>query len=726
MSGLEELKQTFFEECDELLTTLESELEVVQNGEQSDDTVNSIFRAVHSIKGGAGAFGFETLVEFSHTFETLLDEMRNGNHSATDTTVEVLFQANDILADLVGMAQDDTEPPKDFGGDVRAKLAALVAGTDPDDAVAEPTDDAGNDDGIDFTPVTADAADAEEEPASGQFTIVFKPSAKTYEKANEPLLLIRELGRLGEIEVAADYTAVPTLENLNPFDSYLGWTVTLDYEGQVSDIEEIFEFVAEDCTVEITALGGGSATESSDDQGTDEEELFMKPVPVDAMADGSAEAEKSAAPAAAAPTVNTTEKSKTESAEKKAKPEQRASVRVDLGKIDRVVNMVGEIVITQAMLAQTVDDLPDGNYADLHQGLEELFHHTRELQESVMSIRAQPVKSVFQRMPRLVREVSGQTGKKARLVISGETTEVDKTIVEKLSDPLTHILRNAVDHGLESPEKRAEAGKPEEGTINLSAEHRSGRIVIEVNDDGGGINREVVLRKAVEKGLVAEDANLSDEDIDQLILLPGFSTQEQVSDISGRGVGMDVVKRNIQEIGGRVAIQSVPGKGTSFQLLLPLTLAVMDGMVVTANEQTFVLPLSNIVECLKPDETQIQNIAGVGNVIRLRGEIIQLSNLNSILGLGDCGTPKRDAVVVILEAAGGARLGIAVEQLLGQQQIVVKSIEKNYGSVAGLSAATILGDGKVAFIADVEGLLSIAQTHESVSEADIENLQMAG
>ncbi len=725
MSGLEELKQTFFEECDELLTTLESELEVVQSGDQTDDTVNSIFRAVHSIKGGAGAFGFETLVEFSHTFETLLDEMRNGNHSATDTTVEVLFQANDILADLVGMAQDDTEPPTDFGADVRAKLAALVAGTDPDNAVAEPAETAGDDDGIDFTPVTADAADSDDEEPTGHFNIVFKPSAKTYEKANEPLLLIRELGRLGEIEVVADTDAVPALDSLNPFDSYLGWTITLDYEGQISDIEEIFEFVAEDCTVEISEIGGPSEG-GSEEQGTDEEELFMQPVPVDAMGDEPSSADMPAA----APTPASAEKkpaaSKAESTEKKTKPEQRASVRVDLGKIDRVVNMVGEIVITQAMLAQTVDDLPDGNYADLHQGLEELFHHTRELQESVMSIRAQPVKSVFQRMPRLVREVSGQTGKKARLVISGETTEVDKTIVEKLSDPLTHILRNAVDHGLESPEKRAAAGKPEEGTINLSAEHRSGRIVIEVNDDGGGINRDVVLRKAVEKGLVAEDANLSDEDIDQLILLPGFSTQEQVSDISGRGVGMDVVKRNIQEIGGRVAIQSVPGKGTSFQLLLPLTLAVMDGMVVTANDQTFVLPLSNIVECLKPDETQIQNLAGVGNVIRLRGEIIQLSNLNSLLGLGDCGTPKQDAVVVILEAAGGARLGIAVEQLLGQQQIVVKSIEKNYGSVAGLSAATILGDGKVAFIADVEGLLSIAQTHESVSDTDIENLQMAG
>ena len=725
MSGLEELKQTFFEECDELLTTLESELEVVQNGDQTDDTVNSIFRAVHSIKGGAGAFGFETLVEFSHTFETLLDEMRNGNHSATDTTVEVLFQANDILADLVGMAQEDTEPPTDFGADVRAKLAALVAGTDPEEATADSTGSDSSDDGIDFTPVSVDDTDTDDQSTSDQFTIVFKPSSTTYEKANEPLLLIRELGRLGEIEVVADFDAIPTLDNLNPFDSYLGWTITLDYEGQISDIEEIFEFVAEDCTVEIMGIGSAANTDSGD-QGADEEELFMQPVPVGEMEAKTAVSEEPSPTSTTASVGKKSDAPKAETAEKKSKPEQRASVRVDLGKIDRVVNMVGEIVITQAMLAQTVDDLPDGSYADLHQGLEELFHHTRELQESVMSIRAQPVKSVFQRMPRLVREVSGQTGKKARLVISGETTEVDKTIVEKLSDPLTHILRNAVDHGLESPEKRAESGKPEEGTINLSAEHRSGRIVIEVKDDGGGINREVVLRKAVEKGLVAEDANLSDEDIDQLILLPGFSTQEQVSDISGRGVGMDVVKRNIQEIGGRVAIQSVPGKGTSFQLLLPLTLAVMDGMVVTANDQTFVLPLSNIVECLKPNETQIQNLAGVGNVIRLRGEIIQLSNLNTILGLGERGTPKQDAVVVILEAAGGARLGIAVEQLLGQQQIVVKSIEKNYGSVAGLSAATILGDGKVAFIADVEGLLSIAQTHESASGADIENLQLAG
>ena len=370
--------------------------------------------------------------------------------------------------------------------------------------------------------------------------------------------------------------------------------------------------------------------------------------------------------------------------------------------------MVGELVISQAMLGQIVQDLPEQTSGRLTQILEEVVHHTRELKDSVMSMRAQPVGSVFQRMPRLVREVASKTHKKVRLEMAGEMTEVDRSIIERLGDPLTHIIRNSVDHGVELPADRVAAGKPEEGVIRLSAEHRGGRIVIEVKDDGAGINSERVLKMAKEKGLVNADVNLTEDEIGNLIMLPGFSTAETVSDISGRGVGMDVVRSNIQDLGGRITLKSVRGRGMTIQLALPLTLAVMDGMVIKVSQQTYVMPLSAIVECLRPSATEVNNLIGTQGMLQLRGEFVPIILLGDLLDIGGSSSASGERVVIITDAGEGTRFGLVVDELLGHQQVVIKSIEESYGSVPGIAAATILGNGRVAFILDVEKLSEMA------------------
>ena len=369
--------------------------------------------------------------------------------------------------------------------------------------------------------------------------------------------------------------------------------------------------------------------------------------------------------------------------------------------------MVGELVIAQAMLHQVIDELPEQTSARISNILSDLVRHTRGLKDSVMAIRAQPVSSVFQRMPRLVRELSAKTGKKVQIEMSGETTEVDKTIIERLSDPLTHIIRNSIDHGIETPDERAAKGKREEGTIRMSAEQRGGRIVIEIGDDGGGINCERVLKKAKEKGLVDPNAVLTDDEICNLIFLPGFSTAETVSDISGRGVGMDVVRRNIQDLGGRTTIKSEFGRGTTIQLALPLTLAVMDGLVVEVAKQTYVLPIPNIVECLRPGEDEIHRVIGAAGALNLRGDIVPLIYLADVLGVGQVVHDRTNGVVIITEASDGTRMGLIVDDLIGNQQVVIKSIEENCGTVQGIAGATILGDGHVAFILDIEMLANM-------------------
>jgi two-component system chemotaxis sensor kinase CheA len=685
MDDLAEFKQTYFQECEELLADLEGQLTALQDGRHDDEVLHAAFRAIHSIKGGAGAFGFERLVSFAHVFETVLDLMRSHRLEPDGANIALLIRANDVLADLVGAAQAGRQPGSEVGRDVLAQLHELAG----DDKAANEADDEAD---LAFTPVASladEAADRERAAAAAPgppplrtVRIQFRPRPALFQRANEPLLLLRALKELGTLRVEADAVDLPPLAELEPDGAYLAWTLALETAAPQAAIEEVFEFVADDCALAI-------------------EDERTKPAPEEA-----APVERSA-PAAIVGAAGADGEDGAAAARGGADKRAPATIRVDLERIDRLVNMVGELVITQAMISEQAGRLSVDQHAALLHGVEALNLQMRELQENVMAIRAQPVKSVFARMTRLVRELSATLGKEARLVITGEHTEVDKTVIEELSDPLTHMIRNSMDHGLEIAEERRAAGKPPEGVIHLAAEHRSGRIVISVSDDGRGINRPRVLQKAIEKGLVPVDARPSDEEIDNMILLPGFSTADHISNVSGRGVGMDVVLRKIQNMGGRVGIASTPGQGSRITLTLPLTLAVLDGMIVRIGEENYILPITGIVESLKPRPEDIHRVAGGGEVLSIRGDYITLVHLSRLLG-GDAATELGDRLVVVVETGTSGRIGLVVDELVGQQQVVIKSLEANYRRVDGVAGATILGNGMVAMILDVEGIRAMA------------------
>jgi len=704
---LSRFKATYFEECAELLAAAEETIARLQLGEGDLEDLNAVFRCVHSIKGGAGAFAFEDLVRFAHVFETSMDALRSGRVALTPHVADLLVRGTDTLGDFVRAAQEEVALPADHGAEVTAALETILTGeTDalPAAAVSPPPPSAAPEPAV---PPTVDAATL--------WSIRLTPAAGLLLTGNDPQMLFRELAALGELEVVADLSRLPNLAEINPRDTYLSWSAALLTDRDRAAIEEVFEFVAgESAEVEIVParLDDAAATGGSDfSDGEGESWGLFEPLPTPDPAASPAVV----APAPIAPSAGVSPPP----AAAPARPAtvvpasvggsggsgiHTASIRVDLDRIDRLVNMVGELVITQAMLGQQTTGFSVESHPELVQGLQELSHHTRELQESVMAIRAQPVKALFSRAPRLVRDLSLKLGKQARLVMSGETTEVDKTVIEQLSDPLTHLIRNSLDHGLEPPEERLAAGKPVEGTIHLGAAHRSGRIIIEVSDDGRGIDRKRVFDKAVERGLIERNAQLSDEQIDQLIFAPGFSTAEQVSDVSGRGVGMDVVRKNIQDVGGRVVVQNTPGQGARFVLSLPLTLAVMDGMLVAVGGERYVLPLTNIVESLRPTPQQTRTLVNVGDVLTLRGDYIRLVRLYELFGVKGAITDTTRALAVVVETEGGDRIGLLVDELLGQQQVVIKSLDSNFHPVEGVSAATILGDGRVALILDAGAL----------------------
>ncbi len=685
MDPMESIKQTYFQECEELLLAMEEGLIAMENGEADGEMINAVFRAVHSIKGGGGAFGFEALVAFAHLFETVLDHVRSGKLEADAGVVKALLRAGDILADHVAAAREGRTLDKGHDSAVMEELAQL-AGEDLPEAGPAPADF----DDLDFAPVPVMFADEPAAPATGTgWRIRFAPHTSLYAHANEPLLILRELKTLGALTVSADLSHLPELAAMDADAAYLAWDIELEGDAPREKVEEAFEFVTGDCDLEITTRGSAPPSLDLQDIEITQEPAGLQPIAEPAAALMPVEPTK---PAAAAPPA-------------KAEPAVKPTIRVDLDKVDRLVNLVGELVITQAMLAQRVFDGDNHAANSVDSSLAELEHLLRELQEGVMAIRTQPVKSVFQRMPRLVRELAAQTGKQVRLVLEGEATEVDKTVIDRLGEPLTHMIRNAIDHGLEGPDGRAAAGKPEEGVVRLSAEHRGGRIVIELSDDGRGINREKVKAKAIEKGLIPPNAVLNDDEIDNLIFLPGFSTASEVSNISGRGVGMDVVRRNVVELGGRVVISSTPGRGSRFTMTLPLTLAVLDGMVVAVGNQTFVLPLTHIVESLQPRAEDVRAFGRDRNLLRMRNSYVPLVRIGELLGVAGFEPNPSKGVVILVESGGAGRLALAVDAILGQRQVVIKSFEGNYHCIEGIAAATILGDGRVALILDVDGLV---------------------
>ncbi|MCQ4634164.1 chemotaxis protein CheA [Shinella sp. CPCC 100929] len=743
---MNEIKEIFFQECEEQLAELESGLLKLNDGDRDPETVNAVFRAVHSIKGGAGAFGLDDLVSFAHVFETTLDCVRSNKLEPTQDVLKVMLKSADVLADLTNAARDGGSVDEARSRTLIRELEALANGEVPaaaeapasKPAVAAPKaaapapvveKPAVNDEG--FQPIPFSFGDFDEEPADRYVPtcqILFRPKKDLYAKGNEAALLLRDLSRLGEMSIYCDMDSLPPLDKMNPEEAYFSWKISVTTDKGEDGVRTVFEFAEWDCDLDIRTIEEEVVGEAAN-----EEELPMQPVPFDLSildeggSTGSDEEpavieSDAAAAVAAAETVSKVAQVASRAAENAKAAASAASaaqanqaaaagqtIRVDLDRVDRLINLVGELVINQAMLSQSVVENDTNGTSSINMGLEELQQLTREIQDSVMAIRAQPVKPVFQRMARTVREIADITGKSVRLITEGENTEVDKTVIDKLAEPLTHMIRNAVDHGLEMPEKREALGKNPEGTVRLTAKHRSGRIVIELADDGAGINREKVRQKAIDNDLIAADANLSDEEIDNLIFHAGFSTADKVSDLSGRGVGMDVVKRSIQALGGRISISSKPGQGSVFTMSLPLTLAVLDGMVVTVAGQTLVVPLTAIVETLQPEASAIHSFGASQRLISIRNSFCPLVDVGRILNFRNTQANPMDGVALLVESEGGGQRALMVDAIQGQRQVVIKSLEANYTHVPGIAAATILGDGRVALILDVDAVVAASR-----------------
>ena len=782
MDPLAELKQTFFQECEELLGALEQKLQALDEGSTDPEDVNAAFRAIHSIKGGAGAFGCTELVAFAHVFEASLDHLRSGRVAIEDAPFSLFLRCSDAVADLVAAARNDepARPRPDLiealerVGQADAPAAPVAAVPAAPAPVAPAADDAplgvvalGNLLAMVDARMAAPAAPVmmdtswDEEPAAPvaetrpgrDLCLRINPESDLFRRVIEPRVVFASLPEEDIVSITCDLSQVPPLETLDVTDCHMRFVVKLRSELTPEEISNRFDFTLATEEFELEVLE--DIAEAANDDAAPVAPVAPA-VPVAARA-AAAEPEVSAgvaadlsailaklgpAPEAAAPApvaqptpavpvaLNVVEPAAVQPV--KAAPRapandaaanrqrQAVSVRVDLDRIDKLMNLVGEIVITQSMLVECVRSLPYDVYAKTAEGILTLSRQTRELQDHVMAVRAQPVKAVFQRMPRLVRELAQTLGKEARLLLEGENTEVDKTIIEELADPLTHMIRNSMDHGLETPDERIAAGKPAEGTIRLVAEHRAGRIVISVSDDGRGIGRERLLAKARSRGLVSPDERLAPEEIDQLIFAAGLSTADVVSDVSGRGVGMDVVRRNVESLGGRISVDSEPGRGCKFTLALPLTLAVLEGMVIRCGTDRYVIPIASVIETQHLAATPIEHLTFGQEVLRWRGEVTPMYRLGSVMG--SSGTPNEN-IIIIAETERGDNVGIAVDEIVGQQQVVVKSLEGNYGAVAGASAATILGDGLVALILDVDSMLRLAASR---GQSPVPALKMAG
>ncbi|MCF7971794.1 MAG: chemotaxis protein CheA [Methylococcaceae bacterium] len=673
--------QVFFEESFEGLDIMESGLLNLDMGDVDSEAINTIFRAAHSIKGGSGTFGFSAVSDYTHVMETLLDEMRDGRRQVTQSAVDVLLGSVDCLREMLSAIQDENDIDEISVAEHKKALELELNGGQANlQAVAiEISEQAGN-------KITGTPTDSSE---SG-WKISFCPHADLLKTGNDPVRMFRELSELGELEVLVDLQGVPSLFDLDPEECHLSWTLILKGNVQRSEIDDIFDWVEDECDLSIQTLNSDEAPAlvqkinsiSSSTESQDGSDFKQNTPPIIAK------------PAKAE--------------EKKAKAAASTSIRVDTGKIDTLINMVGELVITQSMLSLVGEDFTADKIDQLKNGLVQLERHTRELQESVMNIRMLPISFVFSRFPRLVHDLSSKLDKKIELKLVGEHTEVDKTVVELISDPLVHLVRNSLDHGIEMPADRIAAGKPEMGTITLEAYHRGGNIVIEVKDDGKGLNKEVLRAKAIEKGLLDADTVLTDRQCYELIFMAGFSTAEKITDVSGRGVGMDVVRRNIQSLGGNIEITSNLGFGSTISINLPLTLAILDGQSIAVGDETFIVPLGSIIESIKISDKMVNRVAGKGETFRLRDEYLPIVRMHNVFNVQSAKATKLTEGLLVVVDGQGVRCGLFVDDLLGQQQVVIKSLEANYRRVEGVSSATILGDGSVALILDIPGLVRLS------------------
>jgi len=654
--------QTFFDEADELLADMEQHLLDLVPEAPDSEQLNAIFRAAHSIKGGAGTFGFTILQETTHLMENLLDEARRGEMQLNTDIINLFLETKDIMQEQLDAYKSSQEPDAASFEYICNALRQLAL-----EAKGEVVP-AANDAKLTVVDAQNDQADASAPAAnSDKLRIVISRL-----KENEVSLLEDELKNLATLS-----DVVKGSDSLS---------ATLDGGVSQDDLIAVLCFVVE------------------------QDQIAFETAPAAAPAEPATTVVAEAAPqvpaVAAAPVLKAVPKEPAaagrQEREKPARASESTSIRVAVEKVDQIINLVGELVITQSMLAQRSNELDPVTHGDLITSMGQLQRNARDLQESVMSIRMMPMEYVFSRFPRLVRDLATKLNKQIELTLIGSSTELDKSLIERIIDPLTHLVRNSLDHGIELPEVRVAAGKSAVGNLVLSAEHQGGNICIEVTDDGAGLNRERILAKAMSQGMAVSES-MSDEEVGMLIFAPGFSTAEQVTDVSGRGVGMDVVKRNIQEMGGHVEIKSKQGAGTTIRILLPLTLAILDGMSVKVSEEVFILPLNAVMESLQPREEDLHPLAGGERVLEVRGEYLPLVELWKVFDVKGAKTEATAGIVVIVQSAG-RRYALLVDQLIGQHQVVVKNLESNYRKVPGISAATILGDGSVALIVDVSAL----------------------
>jgi two-component system chemotaxis sensor kinase CheA len=678
---LTQFHDAFYEESFEAIGQMEEALLRLDVGTPDLELINTIFRVAHSIKGGAATFGFGQITSFTHTLETLLDELRGQRMKVTSALSDLLLRSVDIMREMLRAQQGKQPVDAQRVADLQFDLELTVAqkGTGPVAAAVA-------------VPVPPPVAAAETLRGT-LYQISFRPFLHLLARGNDPLRMFRELRALGDLQVTADLSALPALEELDPENCYLSWMLRLRTEATRESIVEVFDWAEGDCALEVTAI------EFEPDASTAASAAVAPATAIAPLTAGAATPERAAA--AAHPEDTEARPAK---AGEPAKSADASSIRVSTEKIDDLMNSVGELVITQSMLGQFGAQL-DGAFGErVRAGLAQLERNVRELQESVMRVRMVPISFVFSRFPRMVRDLSQRLGKQVELKMTGGETELDKTVLEKIGDPLVHLVRNSIDHGIESQDQRLASGKDPRGTVHLHAYHRGSSITVEVSDDGGGLKRERILAKALERGLIDADAQLSDEEVGNLIFLAGFSTHDLATDISGRGVGMDVVKRNVDELGGAIEVHWEAGKGSRFTITLPLTLAIVDGQTVAVGDESYIVPLTAIVESLQMHTASVNHVVGHGEVLSFRGEYLPVVRLEKVFQ-ARCERRREPADGLIMVVEGdGRRIGLCVDELLGQQQVVVKTLEANYGHVDGIAGATILGDGSVALILDIAGL----------------------
>ncbi|MGA9672190.1 MAG: chemotaxis protein CheA [Terracidiphilus sp.] len=688
---LSQFRQSFLQESADNIASMETSLLELRSVPRDVELLNGIFRSAHSIKGGAGSFGFTSLAAFTHSLENLLERLRSLEMQASDEVIDVLLRSVDVLRGLLNADTDAAMPSE--GLEVNVRIAALMT-AEPGLAESTPHILPEQVESEQDTPRTV-----EEGREINLYRVEFRPDRELFASGTNPIVLLRNLAAVGMVSCCHLHSEeLPVLAELDPSQCYLSWTIELASSHPETELREVFEFVEHLAEIRISCSDVLPQPTSTATQVSTVELDFLK----SSVSNGRPPlVERRKASAA----------DRRQSSTRPAASGESASIRVAIDKVDRLIDLVGELVIAHVMTAQMVEDFEPSCLPKLREAVASMERNTRELHERVMGIRMLPVGTLFQRYTRTVYDIAQATGKQIRLEMVGEETEIDKSMLELLGDPLTHLVRNAADHGIEAAETRQAAGKLQQGVVTLRAFHRSGRIVIEVSDDGAGIDTECVRRKAIERGLIGPDSQLSDEQLRMLIFEPGFSTREEVSDLSGRGVGMDVVKRNVQQLNGTVMLTSEKGRGSTVLIELPLTLAILEGLLVRVGDRTLVLPLLSVIETVPLRDGQIVRLAERGEVIVIREESVPLLRLSRFLGVApetaSTDTSAAETVyrrLAVIVESGGRKVGLVVDELLGQQQVVVKSLERHLRKVDGLMGATILGDGRVAPIVDVTGI----------------------